>query len=194
MSQVEFPLHFFCRGSVTLQQRRDYALLHSWHLGVCNRCVWLEVIQGRFQFLWLASPSARNPSLPGQPQDFLFIFPFCQLLPKLASRVRNIAHNFAHNFVALLPNTQTFFMSLPQGVQMCSYHICVECSNPVTCVHLGMYSQHDPRIWCYMRWHKRGQSTYHSFGVLVLTSVAWLIRCCCRPLGVRGQQSGVLLG
>jgi hypothetical protein len=44
--------------------------------------------------------------------------------------------------------------------QMYSYHLCIECSSPITCQsnHLGIYSQHIPRMWYYRRWHIRGQA------------------------------------
>ena len=57
----------------------------------------------------------------------------------------------------LLQYTQISFISLPGG-QMWSYHICAECSNPITLVHLGIYSQHIPRMWYHRKWHKRCQS------------------------------------
>ena len=40
------------------------------------------------------------------------------------------------------------------GGQMCSYHLCVGCSSPITCAHLGIYSQYVSRMWYYRRRHK----------------------------------------
>jgi hypothetical protein len=52
------------------------------------------------------------------------------------------------------------------GGPTCSYHMCLECSNPITCFHLNTCSQNIPRTWYYRGWQKGSELIWKVYSYL----------------------------